>query len=429
MKRKPLFLLFLIATMLILPSSGQCQSMDDLIDIGSVDLNSSYESFRALDSLFEGKSIVLLGEQSHREGTACRTKYQLIKYLHEVHDFDLLLFESDFYGGMKAWEEITAGAQMGETLAKSVFFVWSATVGFQQFSGYLADQLKTEDTLQVLGFDNQLSSQYFKESFEDVKAFIEMSEIISKEQKSHLIETIDLFQSGNSKALKKNGIDKDLSTIDSLLPATELLSFEEQSLLCLKSVLSDRFGKTYLRDQQMADNFNWIRKKHPNKKIICFGATSHFLYNSEEVQLKGPLYALADNFYAKNEMMGDYLKDQYGDELYSVGFTAVQGSIGGWFGKAKELKQPIEKSLEYQILRDYTESNFFFNLDPNSEFPFFSRPVGNAFMKTPANRVMDALVINYTMEPLKKDKDMFCKTFTSNIWICPENKERIENGG
>ena len=66
--------------------------------------------------------------------------------------------------------------------------------------------------------------------------------------------------------------------------------------------------------------------------------------------------------------MGDYLKDQYEDELYSVGFTAVQGKVGGWIGgKSKALKQPKKNSLEDQILQGYERSDYFLDLSNESD--------------------------------------------------------------
>ena len=47
-------------------------------------------------------------------------------------------------------------------------------------------------------------------------------------------------------------------------------------------------------------------------------------------------------------------------------------------------------------------------------------------MKNQVAQVMDTLIINYDMKPIEIDKDIYCKTFTTNIWICPENKARIE---
>ena len=67
MKSKLLLLFLIVLFTLSIISKGQ--SLDHLVDIGMVDNSASYESFKKLDPYFEDKSIILLGEQSHREGT------------------------------------------------------------------------------------------------------------------------------------------------------------------------------------------------------------------------------------------------------------------------------------------------------------------------------------------------------------------------
>ena len=111
-----------------------------------------------------------------------------------MHDFDLLVFESDFYGVKKSWDDILEGAKPGEALAQSIFFIWSATKSFQEFSKYIGDQLVSGDTLQVLGFDNQLASKIFREEFDEVKDYITNSQVISETQRSSLLETISLLK-------------------------------------------------------------------------------------------------------------------------------------------------------------------------------------------------------------------------------------------
>jgi erythromycin esterase-like protein len=43
----------------------------------------------------------LLGEQNHGDAPALFAKTKLVKYLHEKHGFNILAFESDFYGLFK----------------------------------------------------------------------------------------------------------------------------------------------------------------------------------------------------------------------------------------------------------------------------------------------------------------------------------------
>ena len=80
------------------------ESLEDrYIDLGDVtNYDDELQDHAQLRALFQGKEIVMLGEQTHGEGTAFETKIKLIKYLHKELGFDLLLFESGFYSCAKA---------------------------------------------------------------------------------------------------------------------------------------------------------------------------------------------------------------------------------------------------------------------------------------------------------------------------------------
>lgn len=69
-----------------------------VINIGEVhNGNENFEDFSNLKLLLENVEIVMLGEQSHGEGTAYDTKIKLIKYLHQELGFDMLAFESGIF--------------------------------------------------------------------------------------------------------------------------------------------------------------------------------------------------------------------------------------------------------------------------------------------------------------------------------------------
>ena len=399
-----------------------CQK-EQMFDIGDI-ANPDFEKLQVIDKYLKGKSIVLLGEQSHLEGTTFQTKYSLIKYLHEKHDFDLLVFESELYGCHKAWEKILEDPDdIYLHLAKTMHIGWGMTYGFKEFSVYLKEQMKDGDTLQIAGFDSQMYSSYFSDDFEQVESIIKKSESLKKSQINSLLETISFLQERNKenkKALKKKNIALDTTSIALVIDEIPE-SIESQILKSLKATLSDWYlKKSDLRDKQMADNLIWLKALYPDKKIICWGATSHFLYNSELVKLIGFPYNIVDNYYKKSTMMGEYLKDEYESEVYSIGFSAIKGEVGGWYRlRPKKLKPAKKNSLEY-LASEKGNSNYFIdlkNLGQNGH-KFISRPIGNAFMKTPAGKLMDALIINYHMKPSRIDKEMYCKVFPSNKYLC-----------
>ena len=71
--------------------SNECPTKNYLINIDSLN-NASYHN-NLTDSLFKNSSIVLLGEETHGDGTTFLLKTQLAEYLIKNFHFEVILFE------------------------------------------------------------------------------------------------------------------------------------------------------------------------------------------------------------------------------------------------------------------------------------------------------------------------------------------------
>ena len=151
----------------------------------------------------------------------------------------------------------------------------------------------------------------------------------------------------------------------------------------------------------------WLKEKYPNKKIICWGATSHFLYNASNVRMKNIIYQVfAANYYKKQKMMGQYVKDKYRDKVYTIGFTTYEGRAGLFYNK--KIKPAKEESLEY-ILAQSPYDNSLLPLNDLNLSSLYSRPLGNAYMKNDISKVMDAVIFNKSMRRPTFDNNFFLK--------------------
>jgi|AVFP01.1.fsa_nt_gi erythromycin esterase-like protein len=93
----------------------------------------------------ESKRLVFLGEQSHGEGNVFSYKVELIKYLHQNHDFNVIAFESgifDCYYADKQGEY--------EILKDAILPIWSNSNELQPLFKYIIDSYKTENPIRLV---------------------------------------------------------------------------------------------------------------------------------------------------------------------------------------------------------------------------------------------------------------------------------------
>ena len=77
------------------------------IRISSISPDSTnYDDLSAIGNSIGNAQIVMLGEQDHGDASTFLAKTRLIKYLHEKKGFNVLAFESDFFGLNYGWNDL-----------------------------------------------------------------------------------------------------------------------------------------------------------------------------------------------------------------------------------------------------------------------------------------------------------------------------------
>lgn len=402
---KKISILFFLLSSLISNAQESIQEkvnsrLIDLHKVGNNDEN--FEGFERIKNEIGDAQIVMLGEQSHSDATTFETKIKLIKYLHQEMDFEILAFESGIYDCHRAWSMIQSGHNVKDALAKGIFPIWSTLEELNPLYDYIEQQLKREKPLMFAGFDSQITGRLAADYFaKDLIAYLATFENAGLYQKE--IEQLGLFinKIRKGKKIKKKGAINNIAFLQKLMEIIahkqkdDLSDFWVQSLKSLEVSISDTHLKTDNRDKQMAANLVWLKEKYPNKKIICWGATSHFLYNSSLIQMESKLIQkVAGNYYRNHSMMGDYIKEKYGDDVYTIGFIAHGGSFG--INRFREIELPSKNSLEYLIGKSEND-NYFLSLKDMSLAGYLTRPLGHQNMTTDITKVMDGVIFNRHM--------------------------------
>ncbi len=382
--------------------------------------NEYFAGFEQLKRDIGEARIVMLGEQSHGDATTFETKIKLVKYLHEEMGFEILAFESDIYSCDKAQSMMEQGHDVKDAMGKGIFGIWASVEELNPLYEYFKKTLSSENPMMLTGFDPQimgrLASDYFSEDLSGYLAGFAEKDVYEEgvRELENFITKIRNFKKGRKKKATPN-----ITFLDEMITLIEKNGNDErsrfwiQTLKSMKIFISDTLLKTNNRDQQMAENLIWLKERYPDKKIICWGATSHFLYNSDLIKFDRKLVEMVINdYYKDNALMGDYIKKKYGDDVFTIGFIAHEGKYGVL--KYRTLSVPASNSLEYLIGQE-TGDNYFLSLKDLSLEDYLSRPLGHQFMTTDIAKVMDGVVFNRRMRPPVTDWEFM-------LYLTPENK-------
>lgn len=88
-------------------------------------------------------SVVLLREQGHGDAPTFLAKTRIIKFLHQQMGFDVLVFESDFYGLSRSWELANAGQAELNAYRHDIYPLWANCSECAELFRYLESNLGT----------------------------------------------------------------------------------------------------------------------------------------------------------------------------------------------------------------------------------------------------------------------------------------------
>ncbi len=348
MKNFPFFLLIIISSFSL--SQQQVVKIDNL---AINDLN-NFEGYLAIDSVLKNKKYVFLGESAHSAEEYITAKHKMIKYLHEKHGFNIVVFESGlsdcYYGNKHKCENdslwLMTHSIYGIWFSKSTLLMLNdfkkdnISIGGFDFQSSSRDQASSRFILELKNIDTSLLSETFK-----------WDKFLMNLRLPEKVDSNKLRVLNDSLAICRNILNKNYNYIDSIYKNKQMKNIDDRYVsriilnkLFFLSVCDDRKKWLAFRDSVMSSNMQWFCDTlFPNEKIIFWGANDHI--------------AREKSTFSSNYFAGAVLPERIKSQSYYIGLYALSGEIYSWKSGKFEMGKLNKSSLEVRTHNYFNSDN------------------------------------------------------------------------
>ncbi len=336
--------------------------------------DTDFSDLQPLKQIIGDAKIVMLGEQSHGDGTTFLAKSRLIKFLHQEMGFDVLAFEAGLYDNWKAWHLLKEGEDPLQAIERSLWSMWALSEQMQDLIVYLGKAVNGPRPLELAGVDSQfsysLSGSASREFFvSDLKMFLEQigAETASLEEGARVREILQevieyAYSLGESMpdSTEQSMVLDALRTMQREVEAHTSAQHDRNAAFwgqVLKSTIihvGDTIQDEDHRDAQMGRNLIWLSQEYyPRRKLIVWAHTGHISRNLHRIQTSN---ATTYDYIT----MGDGVWEALADQVYVLGFTSYEGEYH-WAGVKRaplRIVKDQDESIELEELFNATDLEY-----------------------------------------------------------------------
>jgi erythromycin esterase-like protein len=168
-------------------NKGSYYPIEKIVTLTEKSYDFSDTIYQNIGSIIKNKKIILLGDQTHLEGNVTEIKVNLIEYLHEKHNFNIILFEDSFFKlnlfdinknkiiTEKKWDEYFSHYLAGNQQ-------------FLRFINFLESEEININNVKIGGFDSQILEQDNTILIESLISFLTQIDIQITEYEKSILE-------------------------------------------------------------------------------------------------------------------------------------------------------------------------------------------------------------------------------------------------
>jgi erythromycin esterase-like protein len=349
-----------------------------------------------------GKSVVLLGESPvHGFGKTLEFKVELVRRLIDECHYNALFVESGTYDYINIQKKLKSGQDVTDSMISAAIGGLWATKEMKPLIPFLREKMKA-GSVTLGGLDDQLG----RGTYAQHEMPSDLVQHLQGDERSRCLFTLQkhmlwLYTNDAPYGPADNGkIIGCLDRIEARLsqPGQSEVPWAEEDRAMIEN-LKRYFARDYTeefaksadpdagwneRDRSMYANFRWLLSRLPNhSKVIVWTATVHAAKDLKYV-----------NGFAGKVPLGSYIRRDFKDRAFALGFSAYSGSYAFAGQPVRQLSAASHASLEWQSFAHRDSDTVYLSLEQLRKFGSIgARPLGTSFATARWNDVLDGLVV------------------------------------